>query len=359
MINEPSYNQNTFRNCNFAKSALMICVILGHSLAFWSDGWFSAIEPVYSCVWLGWLANWFGSFHIYAFTLISGFIYYYLKCERSHYDDAKVFITKKARRLIVPYFFMAIIWVAPISCFFYHYSLLDVFYYYVLGTSPGQLWFLLMLFEVFIIFNLSFKFFSKHRILSLTLIIILHIIGFVGLMISFKNYFQIFTSFYYLIFFYLGYKIREYYTIFFRKEGISLNNKSFLFSLSLINVIGYMAYVWLSSFEGSMYYSFFKRLIFEFLNFEGAVTSFALLMKIGNKIGDVNSKLVNMFNDNNFVMYLFHQQLIYFSIFWLNGVVVPEVNAFINFVFSFTTSLVISIVLHKVKFVRILLGEGR
>ena len=58
-------------------------------------------------------------------------------------------------------------------------------------------------------------------------------------------------------------------------------------------------------------------------------------------------------------MYLFHQQLIYICIYWLNGIASPEVNALANFAFAFATSLVISLILHKIKFIRVLLGESR
>ena len=220
------------------------------------------MEPAYQCEWLGWVANYLGTFHIYAFTLISGFIYYSLKCERGHYNDFKVFIAKKIKRLLIPYVFVSIVWVIPVGCYFYHYNLSDVFYNFALGSSPSQLWFLLMLFGVFFLFNSMYHFFIGHRLMALIAVVVLHLTGLVCLMTIAYNVFQVFTVFYYLIFFYLGYKISEHYNIFFRKRGISLNKSSFLVLLFVVNIVAFVCYVFLSTAESSTVISIIKKLIF-------------------------------------------------------------------------------------------------
>lgn len=137
--------------CNFAKTLLMLCVVLCHSVAFYGGNWFTALEPVQSNRFLGLLSSWLGTFHVQAFTLISGYIFYYLKKESGKYSDCKAFIINKVRRLLIPYVAISIIWIIPIGYLYYRYTFNDIIQYFILGQSPAQLWFLLMLFNVFVI----------------------------------------------------------------------------------------------------------------------------------------------------------------------------------------------------------------
>ena len=62
------------KNTRFLKTILMLLVILGHACAFWSGSWFTK-NPVYASVGLKMIYSWIGSYHIYAFTLVSGYIF--------------------------------------------------------------------------------------------------------------------------------------------------------------------------------------------------------------------------------------------------------------------------------------------
>lgn len=63
------------KNCAFVKSALMLMVILGHSVAFWSKSWFTIQTPAFDSMTLSTIFTWLNSFHIYAFALVSGYIF--------------------------------------------------------------------------------------------------------------------------------------------------------------------------------------------------------------------------------------------------------------------------------------------
>ena len=67
-------NLQDIKNCSFVKTVLMLLVILGHSLAFWSGDWFTANPAIESNA-ISIINSWIGSFHIYAFTLVSGYIF--------------------------------------------------------------------------------------------------------------------------------------------------------------------------------------------------------------------------------------------------------------------------------------------
>lgn len=66
--------EKTLKNCGFVKMGLMFLVILGHCTAFWNGTWFTG-NPFYKSSMLGIFSDYLGSFHIYAFTLVSGYIF--------------------------------------------------------------------------------------------------------------------------------------------------------------------------------------------------------------------------------------------------------------------------------------------
>lgn len=83
---------------------------------------------------------------------MSGYIWAYLKMETSEYDDMRVVIKKKVKRLLVPYLFVSIVWAGPAYCFFY--GGISTFMAFILGDNPSQLWFLLALFWMFVLVEL-------------------------------------------------------------------------------------------------------------------------------------------------------------------------------------------------------------
>lgn len=206
-MNGKSIKQAYIDNCTFVKTILMLCVIIGHCANFWNGAWFTLIIPRYSSNIIAVISVWLNSFHIYAFTLVSGYLYYFLKYEKNKYHEVVPFVLIKVKRLLIPYCFCAFIWVVPITAYLYSFSLKDIFEKYILCTSPSQLWFLWMLFWVFIIVQLISELLEND---SFAIIISMFSwgTGLIGEMI-FPNVFCIWTAFTYLPFFILGMKLRE------------------------------------------------------------------------------------------------------------------------------------------------------
>ena len=102
-------------NCTFAKTVLMLLVILYHSCVFWTGTWWDT-DPAFDSAGLKMIALWLNSFHIYGFTLISGYLFAY-KVLKGGYNVS---------------------WEKIVNAYF-------------LCTFPEQLWFLWMLFGVFVI----------------------------------------------------------------------------------------------------------------------------------------------------------------------------------------------------------------
>ena len=61
-------------NVGFVKTVLMLVIILGHSFDFWTGTWFTENPALESRV-IGIIATWLNSFHIFAFALVSGYLF--------------------------------------------------------------------------------------------------------------------------------------------------------------------------------------------------------------------------------------------------------------------------------------------
>lgn len=186
----------------------MLIIVLYHAGLFWSGNWFSAITPAESAPVIDVIVKWMATFHIYAFTLISGFIYYYVRYERGGYNDGRKFVSNKLYRLIIPYIFVAVLWVIPLNSLFFSFNVNNVINKFLLGEAPSQLWFLLMLFWVFVIAYPLSDLFNSRPIISAMIVIIMWICGTCLAKIA-PDIFQIFNSLRFMPFFLLGFELRR------------------------------------------------------------------------------------------------------------------------------------------------------
>ena len=325
----------------------MFLVVFYHSILFYSGiDWFVG-KPLYVANSLKWLSGWLNSFHIYAFTLVSGYLYFYLRYENGKYQQLKKFLINKIKRLIVPYVFVCIIWVVPITCLFFNYTAGDIFKKYLLATSPSQLWFLWMLFDVFFIVYSMSDVIYKSNVISLIISFVSIIIGAIGGKL-FPNLFCIWTGFIYVAYFILGCKIRQYGSYKLDRLGVL---PWFLAHIGL-----YVVGTYLKSFNGLIFKvsSFALNVILQLI---GAVMAFLVLQKLADYVDWKNNRLIKGFSQISMPIFLLHQQLIYFSISLFNGHVNPYVNAIINVVFAIIGSVIITKLLYKIRLCRVLMGE--
>ena len=324
----------------------MLLVVIYHCIVFWTGSWFTK-NPVYESKLLSLFASWMNSFHIYGFSLVSGYLFYFLKHEKNKYASLLPFAANKAKRLLLPYVFVSVVWVIPFAVYYFQYDTIEIINKYALGISPNQLWFLLMLFCVFMIFHPLSSFFEKHNIGGVIVVIVIYGIGLVGQMVL-PNVFQVFQACTYIPLFWLGFKIRQY-----GSEG-----------LRRIPIL-----VWLVAdvllFAMTQYLSVFDGIIIKLLNhglkfvlhIMGALMAFVVLQKIADKVRWKESKVFGFLSKNSMPVYLFHQQVIYIFVTMLNGLINPYLHAGINFVGAMVISLLISAILMKFKWTRMLIGE--
>lgn len=338
--------QTELSNCNFVKTVLMLIVVIYHCILYWNGTWFVG-EPVFSAPVCSILAQWMNTFHIYSFTLVSGYLFFYMKCEQGRYNKFLPFVMNKFKRLLIPYIFVSLIWVIPFALYFFQYNILDVIVKFVLGTAPNQLWFLLMLFGVFLIFYPLTFFFKNHNHFGAVLAIVFWVVGIIGQSLV-PNVFQIFRAFMYIPLFLLGFKIRQYGSRCLRKIPIMI--------WILSDILLFVAVQYLSKMDGIV----FKLLKFGFgfaLNIIGALMAFVVLQTIAEHIRWKDSKIFDILNKNSMSVYLFHQQIVYVFIYSLNGILRPYIHAGVNFIGAMMISLVISAFLRKFKCTRVLIGE--
>lgn len=333
-------------NCAFVKTVLMLLVVAYHCISFWTGTWFTN-NPVFDSYILSALSSFLNSFHIYGFTLVSGYLFYFLRYEKGKYSSFIPFAVNKSKRLLIPYVFVALIWVIPFAVHYFHFDTAEIIKYYVLATSPNQLWFLLMLFFVFMIFYPLTSFFEKNNVVGAIIVIGIYGIGLAGAQVL-PNIFQIFRACMYLPLFWLGFKIRQY--------GSDTLMKIPSLAWMAADVLLFILVQYLSGFDATIIKLF--NLGFTFLlHIIGALMAFVVLQKLANRVNWKESKVFTLLSKNSMPVYLFHQQIIYVFISLLNGVINPYIHAGINFIGAMVISLLISTLLMKFKWTRFLIGE--
>ena len=193
----------TLRELDYLKIIGVLLVVIGHCTSIYTGGWVF-ISPVKSPIY-GLIASYVYTFHVPMLVFVSGAIYYW-RINKGKYSTLKSLIINKFKRLLLPFLFIGILYSIPIK---YIIGMTDGnivgnIKSFVLGLNTGHLWYLLMLFNIFILFYLYESF-----ILNKKYSIVLNLILFSILYISsgfFTNIFQINRAIQYSIFFYLGYE---------------------------------------------------------------------------------------------------------------------------------------------------------
>ena len=162
----------------------MLMVVVYHCFCAYS---FCELDPKHWGLGVGFnqsylhLSKYLHTIDMPAFTLISGYLYAFLRLKCGRYEDKFEFLKKKAKRLILPYgiWFSVILLLMPDRGTFS-----DIF------RGIDHLWYLLMLFWCFVTIALSEKLWSK-----LPLIVNLIVCFFSFSLLYFFLYFNLLTDF--------------------------------------------------------------------------------------------------------------------------------------------------------------------
>ena len=325
---------------------LMVVVVFFHSIVFWRGGWFDIIKPSQGFWPYKLLAKWLQSFHVYGFALVSGYLFYYVKYERGGYKSLSDFIKKKVRRLLVPYFFVSIVWAIPIGIYFFHYGIQDVIRDYVFGKSPNQLWFLLMLFWALLFLLLVSDIIKKNVVTAIIAAVLFYslsiVVGRRG-----GGYLQISAGCAYMPLLICGFLIKQYHPRLPQKMPTAM----WLVS-DMILLYASMA---LESKSGAFYIiiSFAVTLA---LHIWGALMAFYVLQRLARVIKWQENAIFRFLSKHSMAIYMFHQQVIYFVLYYLNERILPLWLGLLAFAVSITISAVIASLLLKYRITRFLIG---
>ena len=323
----------------------MVLVVFYHSILFWNGAWFTE-NPAKTSSLLSFVAAWLNSFHVYGFALVSGYLFSYLKLEQGKYTEFGSFVINKAKRLVVPYIFIALVWVIPIQCLFFESNWSTIFRKYVLATSPSQLWFLAMLFDVFIISWLFADFWANHDFWGMMSAIVFAGLGIIGGAVL-PNVFMIWTACQYVPLFWLGFKLRQHGTELIRRIPVIL---WFVVDLILFAAVQYLG-------DTDILLLKLIKIGANFvLHIVGALMAFVAMQKLAEKVA-WNNGVFAILSKNSMIIYLLHQQVIYFLIYWLNGKVSVGVHVVTNFAGAIGISLLMAMFLMRFRVTRFLVGE--
>lgn len=162
-----------------------------------------------------------------------------------------------------------------------------------------------------------------------------------------NNYFQIWSICRYILFFWLGFKIRQRGSDILKRVPIPIYITADVALFAIICIVPYQNIVW----------KLLRVGMTALLNILGAISSFVVLQYIANNTNWENKKLVNAFIKYSFPIYILHQQMSYLLAIKLNGLISPYIQVTINFLFTLVVSLVLSVLLYRFKPMRLLMGE--
>lgn len=208
------------------RSVAITIVVFGHSIILYDPQW-ELYKTVYTVDLLMWIKRIINTFQMPLFLFLSGFCFFY-SIKRHDYHSVKSVIKGiegKAKRLLVPFFVIAIVWMIPIRllCRYNAWSGLkysQIIKLVFLGFDSGHLWFLPTLFLIFVFAFIVFPYVSSKSIDFLILLI-----SFLEMMVIHKAPALLFlknviSSLYW---FCLGFEVSKYNKIFGKNLGIKIN----------------------------------------------------------------------------------------------------------------------------------------
>ena len=222
---------------------------------------------------------------------------------------------------------------------------------YILCISPSQLWFLWMLFGVFAIVWPLRNVMIKKPLAGWMISLVFYGVGVIGEQFV-SNVFCIWTACQYIVFFFIGMRIR----VKSEKQERQLTDAVPWFCWIAIDIVLFAGNKLIGQQNGFIWNVISLETTF-LLHVVGALTAWTNLQVLASRIHWQDSKAFKTLASYSMPMYLFHQQIIYFTIDWLNGKINPWIHADVNLVLAIVGSLIISIILMRWKITRFLIGE--
>lgn len=327
-----------------------LLVVLGHSSHIYVDGWVYSSKIDSKFFWF--LTHYIYSFHMPLFVFITGYVYYYTKVELHKYNKLEILTRNKFMRLLIPYYLVGIFYLIPIRTLLGHYKgygfLTVIFKGIILAKFSGNLWFLWMIFNVFVLFYIMEKRIkSNNTIINFCFMFVMFIAGNFLLKRDRLSIFQIPNILIYFIYFYCGYIFRQHQksikSMFTKYKHLGLS--VFILHLVLffiLNSVGHTIPQTTNNFKLELFMDCFGLIT--------AVSSiifyYYLSVVFERKYPAImNNRLFNILQKYNFKIYLFHYPIIFIILYFIAD---SSLNPFILVNSCFILSIILSILLDNV-----------
>jgi len=194
---------------NKLKLFATILVVLAHASRMYTGK--GVVSPVNPSMFLSNVTDYIYSFHMPLFIAISGMVYGLCIEDLKKYDDSIIFLENKTIRLLIPYLFFGLFYVAPVMVLF-NFTSESYLNYCIQGIllvkNSRHLWYLISLFEIYMVFMLI-KPLLKNKIFN----VILGVIFLAGAVFYkvIPNVLGIQYLVRYILYFYLGFFVNRYY----------------------------------------------------------------------------------------------------------------------------------------------------
>lgn len=186
------------------KALTVPLVILGHiTVMFTADGVFRCVTGSRL---LSWLATYIYSFHMPVFFMLSGCIYGW-GIRAGKYRRAGAFLLKKTKRLLWPYILFGILLVVPVVrlCGLSELTVPQAWLHDILlAVQPRHLWYVLVLFEIFLLTVPLHGLCEKHPGIVMLLSIAVYAAGYLLVPAKSTNYLQYQNLLKFQIYFFFG-----------------------------------------------------------------------------------------------------------------------------------------------------------
>lgn len=297
-------------NISLLRTFAILIVVLGHSMIVYQYNW-GIYTPAVSSSFFNALKTYIDVFQMPLFIFISGYMFYYCRKECGKYKKLSIFSFDKIKRLLIPYICVAVLYVVPIRVMtdykgYNGNNTFEIIYKYIMtALDAGHLWYLIVIFEIFIVFYLFESTINKIGVpASLIIIASASIISF-----KFPDVFQISKSIHYFLFFYLGYIIRKYERSF-KIEFKGKKNTLLIITLFILQFVFLVASYKISN--SNIIGTLSINTMYLLSNISATIFYFTFLSTISTKYKRLNSnKIIKYIDRESFAIYLFHSPLIY------------------------------------------------
>lgn len=308
-----------------AKLIVMLLVVLGHCLSMYTpDG---AVPVVCGSRLLGGLRSVVYGFHIPAFFMLSGAVYA-VGLQKGKYGEFRPFARKKAFRLMVPYFCVAVVCVLPVVLLLGMEpvslsNIIECVLNVILGARCRHLWFLYSLFLIFLLAYPCRRFLSKRNSFLFLLVSFTVSITARHLPFTVLAYFQLGNVLFYQFFFFLG----VFADLCFKEVRALLRSRPQIVIISF-------ALLFLRCVTG----------LWIFGDYVYAFCGIAVLLEIALLCGDAMAKnrFFRFLSRDAYGMYLFHAMLVYLIYYAFSSV---AINAWLLTAIAFVVSCAASVLL--------------